>query len=281
MIRLIRSNLLRAYRNLIVWVSVVLQFCITFFYTLIYKLTNPLYSTADSAFFTGFTLLVFPFTGMITIFACITVLAADFDNRAIVLKLQAGFSKYEIYLAGFLSSIIIGLTLYATHLVTYCVISIPVLGKPTMPTEYLTAVLAISLLSKLVYAALSVFSVSVCRKTVNSLCVALGVLLFTTIMMFFSEQLPEYAYMLYDCVHAYTPGQTEDIVDSMYGYMHWINFKITAKSEFFYNFFIAGNASKIFYCSPLNLWQIIPFAIAKITFLFGTGFIVAGRRDIK
>ena len=65
MIRLIRSNLLRAYRNLIVWVSVVLQFCITFFYTLIYKFTNPLYSTADSAFFTGFTLLVFPFTGMI------------------------------------------------------------------------------------------------------------------------------------------------------------------------------------------------------------------------
>lgn len=278
MLRIVRSNLLRAYRNVLVWTCVFLQFTFTFFYTLIVKLTTTLESSAEMALSSGIGVFMFPVTGVLMVFCCVSILSADFDNRTINLKIQSGFSMHEIYMAGFFSALAINLTIFATYLITFCIISLPVLGNIAIPTDYALATLGIIFVSAIVYAAFSVCVVSIFRKTLPSLIAALGILLATLLLVFvINDFYQEGVLYYYDCVHVYSPKEYEELI----AYGRWTPIREIAKTEFVYNFFVAGNAYKISEFSPLNLWQIIPFAIIKISAFLGIGFIVSGHTNVK
>ena len=278
MLRIVRSNLLRAYRNVIVWTCVFLQFVFTFFYTLIVKLTSLLNSSAEMALSSGIGVFMFPVTGFLMVLCCVSVISADFDNRAINLKIQAGFSKQEIYLAGYFSALIINFTIFATYLATFCIISLPVLGKIAIPVDYVIATLGIIFTSTIVYAAFSVCIVSIFHKTLPSLIAAFGILLVTLLVVFLINNFSQEGILYYyDCVHIYSPEEYKELYTSG----QWTSIKEIAKSEFVYNFLVAGNAYKISSFHPLNLWQIIPFAIIKISAFLGIGFIVSGHTNTK
>lgn len=278
MLRIIRSNLLRAYRNVLVWACVFLQFTFTFFYTLIIKLTMPLEASAEAVLPSGIGVFMIPVTGVLMIFCCVSVLSEDFDNRTVNLKIQAGYSKHEIYWANFITALVLSMTIFGTYLLTFCLISLPVLGNIAIPTDYAVAVLGVILISAIVYSALSVCIVSIFRRTLPSMIAAFAILIASIALIFYMADFsPEGILYYYDCVHAYSPEEYGEMIAD--GRRE--SLRIIAKEEFFYNFFVAGNASKISDFAPLNLWQIIPFAIVKISAFLGIGFIVSGHTNIK
>ena len=138
MIKLLRANLLRAFKSKTLWTWLIAYALYAIFLPVIIKrngVAKTPQGVSDLLFFFNYGLMGFPLQGVGVAIVTSIILGADFHNGTMRNKIILGESRGHIYISNLLTIMIISIAFNVVYMLFFFCISMPLLGGFTSPAN--------------------------------------------------------------------------------------------------------------------------------------------------
>lgn len=275
MIKLIRANLARTYKIIIVWLAIYAVYSVLI-PIIFYEPNYDQYCTSEQMLACNYGISMIPVQGILLAIICSLIWGTDFHNGAIRNKLIVGHTRNQIYLANFLTTGIISLAMNAVYLLFFLTISLPLFGLTTLMAKDIFLLLIDGTLMLFGYCAIYTLVVMTSKNTVISLITcAVLVVVSTLIVMYCSEIVNEEPYYTKYVIDEF--GRTVEQVIT--------NPSMPSKAEQNFSQFLldclpSGQSFQL--SNDLTIrWQMALYSIGFISATSGVGMLIFNKTNLK
>ena len=276
MIKLLRANLARTYKLIIV--ALVLYAVCAIMIPLIFYLS--LVEETEATFIAlayNYGMSGVPVQAMFIALLCPIIYCSDFYNRTIKNKIVVGHAKSQIYLANFLTTAIISLMLSAVYLLIFLVIDLPLFGKTTAPAKDIILLLIDGTFMMLAYCAIFTFVSMTSRNSLTALIVTAALFTIGILIAVYcydvASAVPYKAYPTYN-------EFGEVINENIYVNEHMPSKATQNFCQFLIDLFPSGQSWQL---SNENIvrWQMPLYSLCVIGATTGAGIAIFNKSNIK
>lgn len=282
MSRLIRSNLIRMLKSYYFWICTLIQLAyivISFFLRLFFTF----YGNLDTMFLSVATIenTAFPSAGFAVLIMGIFFVGEDYSTKAIDSKIISGFSKTEIYMSYFFTVFIGSMIMTAAKLLTFSATAVPLVMKGyclEYRSQYLLAVLFLSVFLMLFYSALSVFIATLSKNTATALWITFIIYLAFLVMII--ANIVKIDYLEQDYLEHSVQSKIHD-----YSGLIQDESLPPKRERDFYKFWADYlpflQCYQISFGLPLCIWQMTIYSCINIAIVIGGGVFFFRRQELK
>lgn len=280
MSKLLKSNLIKLLKSPSFWACALIQLAyilINFFLRLFFNF----YDNLDAIFMSIATIenAIFPFAGFAVLIMGILFVGEEYGAKTIDNKIITGFSKTEIYISYFLTIFIGSMIILAAKLMTFSATAVPLMLKGyrfEYRSQYLLAILFLSVFLMLFYSALSTLIITLSKNSVTALWITVIVYIAFFVMIIANivkvDYIPE-EYLSHSVQSVISGG---DII-----YENLPNKTQRDFNKFWADYIPFLQCYQISFGLPLCLWQMTLYSCINTALTLGGGLLLFRRQEFK
>ena len=181
MIKLIRANLARVYKLIIVALALYAVYSIVM-PLILYALLEEKQGVTEMILTFNYGASIVPIQGILILLICPLMYCSEFQNQAIKNKIIVGHKKCQIYVANFLTTGIIALAMNAVYLLFFLMIGLPLFGMATASANEIIMLIIDGTLMSLAYSAIFTFVSMTSKNSVAALIISIVMIIFGVVI---------------------------------------------------------------------------------------------------
>lgn len=201
MLKLLRANFTRLIKSATFWIffsAYVLYSILTPIITRFFPY-DPTFDSSAKILSLGYGMIGLPIPAAVVAFICSVIFGAEFQSGTLKNKIILSYRKSQIYAANLLTTSIISVALIIVYQLFFCVITLPLFGKITVPAKNVYLLMLEGTLMILAYSSIFTFITMTSKNQIAALILSLALIIasyFLVILVFDAVlRIPHYIYV--------------------------------------------------------------------------------------
>ncbi|MDE6474735.1 MAG: ABC transporter permease [Clostridia bacterium] len=201
MIKLLRANFTRLVKSATFWIFFSAYILYSILTPIIIRFVpyTPISESSAEILAFGYGLIGLPIPAATVAVICSVIFGADFQNGTLKNKIIISYRKSQIYAANLLTTSIISIALIIVYQLFFCILTLPLFGKITVPAKNIYLLISEGALMVLAYSSIFTFITMTSKNQIAALLISLSLIIvsyFLAIFVFDAVlSIPPYIYV--------------------------------------------------------------------------------------